>query len=100
MELQVHSIHFDADIKLINFIHQKVNKLTVFYDEIIGSEVFLRLDKAQDSANKIAEIKILTRGKKLFAKKQCKTFEEAADLAVEAIRRQVRRKKGKELEMH
>jgi putative sigma-54 modulation protein len=61
----------------------------------VTSEVFLRLDKAQDKSNKIAEVRILLPGKELFAKKQSKTFEEATDLAVEALRRQVRKYKGK-----
>ena len=95
MEITVHSIHFDADIKLINFINQKVKKLTTFYDDIISGEVFLRLDKSHSSGNKVAEIRLLTPGKELFAKKQCKSFEEATDLAAEALRKQVRRKKGK-----
>lgn len=100
MEVTVHSIHFDADVKLINFINQKVNKLSTFYDDIISGEVFLRLDRSQDSANKVAEIRLLTPGKELFAKKQCKSFEEATDLAAEALRRQVRRKKGKQKEVY
>ena len=32
MKLQVHSIHFDADQKLIDFIQKKVDKLETFYD--------------------------------------------------------------------
>lgn len=98
MSTKVHSVHFDADIKLINFINTKVSKLSLFFDHIVTSEVFLRLDKAQDKSNKIAEVRLLLPGKELFAKKQSKTFEEATDLAVEALRRQVRRYKGKMLE--
>ncbi|MFN5784576.1 MAG: HPF/RaiA family ribosome-associated protein, partial [Flavobacteriia bacterium] len=45
MEIQVHSIHFKADQKLINFINEKVNKLELFFDNIIACEVYLRLDK-------------------------------------------------------
>ena len=45
MKLQVHSIHFDADMKLLEFIQSKLNKLDIFYDRITGGEVFLRLDK-------------------------------------------------------
>ena len=45
--------------------------------------------------NKIAELKLLVPGKTLIAKKQCKTFEEATDLAAEAIRKQVKKHKGK-----
>jgi putative sigma-54 modulation protein len=100
MELKVHAIHFDADVKLVNFIEQKITKLTVFYDDILSGEVFLRLDKSQDAANKVAEIRLLTPGKELFAKRKCKSFEEATDLATEALRRQVRKKKGKILQTH
>ncbi len=95
MSTKVHSVHFDADVKLVNFINSKVSKLSQFFDNIVTSEVFLRLDKAQDKSNKVAEVRILLPGKELFAKKQSRTFEEATDLAVEALRRQVRKYKGK-----
>lgn len=95
MDIQVHSVHFTADKKLIGFVNEKVNKLEVFFDNIIAGEVFLRLDKSTSKENKIAEVKLLIPGKELFAKKQCKSFEEAADLAVEALRKQVNREKGK-----
>lgn len=95
MSTKVHSVHFDADVKLVDFINSKVSKLSQFFDNIVTSEVFLRLDKAQDKSNKVAEVRILLPGKELFAKKQSRTFEEATDLAVEALRRQVRKYKGK-----
>lgn len=89
MQIQVQSIHFDADVKLIRFIEEKLQKLTTFHDRIIKSEVFLRLDKSDVNENKIAEVKLSIPGKELFAKKQCKTFEEATDVAVEALKRQI-----------
>lgn len=100
MEVKVHSIHFDADAKLIRLINDKISKLNLFYDNILGSEVYLRIDKSSDFKNKVAEIRISTPGKEMFAKKKCKSFEEAADLAAEALRRQVKRKKGKLLHAH
>ena len=45
MKLQVHSIHFDADDKLIGFIQKKVDKLGTFYDRLVDGEVFLRLKR-------------------------------------------------------
>lgn len=96
MNVQVHSIRFDADSKLINFIQSKVNKLDVFYDEITSTDVYLRLDKNHQDGNKVAEIKMNIPGKELFAKRQCKSFEEATDLAVEALRKQIKRSKGKQ----
>lgn len=95
MKIKVQSIHFTADKKLLKFVEEKVDKLFQFYDSIIDSEVYLRLDKSDNSENKIAEIKINTPGKILFAKEQCKTFEEATDVAVEALRKQITKHKEK-----
>lgn len=95
MDLNVHAVHFSADRKLVNFINGKVSKLELFFDNIVAGEVYLKVDKSAKSKNKIAEIKLSLPGKELFAKKQCKSFEEAADLACEALRRQVRKHKTK-----
>lgn len=95
MRVKIQSIHFDADTKLLNFVESKVDKLNTFSNTIIDSEVFLRLEKNSAAENKIAEIKLLIPGNELFAKRQCKTFEEATDQAVEALRRQLKKQKEK-----
>lgn len=95
MQVKIHSIHFDADVKLINFLEDKVGKLSQYYDRIIESEVFLRLDKSDNRENKIVEIKLGVPGKDLFAKKQGKSFEEATDLVVDALRRQIEKHRAK-----
>jgi putative sigma-54 modulation protein len=97
MKVKIQSIHFDADKKLLEFIEGKVDKLNTYSNKIIDSEVFLRLDKSSTHENKIAEIKLMVPGNDLFAKRQCKTFEEATDQAVEALRRQLKKKKEKAL---
>jgi len=95
MNIQIHSVRFDADKKLINFIHQKVGKLTQFGEDIVNAEVYLRLDNDQERENKISEIKLDLSGGPLFAKKQSKTFEEATDNAVDALKKQITRHKQK-----
>ncbi len=95
MEIKVHAIHFTADKKLIDFIHAKLGKLELLFDNITACEVYLKLDKDQEKENKIVELKMLIPGKTLVAKKQCRTFEEAADLSVEALRKQVSKHKEK-----
>ena len=95
MNIKIHSIHFDADSRLLNFIDSKVKKLLQFYDDIIGAEVFLRLEKVQDMENKIVEIKVFIPGNDVFAKKQTKTFEESTDECVEALRKQLKKHKEK-----
>jgi putative sigma-54 modulation protein len=95
MKLQMHSIHFDADRKLIDFIQKKADKLDTFYDQIIDGEVFMRIDKNDNKANKIVEIKLNVPGKQFFAKNQSDSFEAAADEAVEGLRRQIKKYKEK-----
>ena len=95
MEIQIQSIHFTADSKLLGFIEEKVGKLTHFYDGIISSEIFLRIDKSDNSTNKIAEIKLNVPGNDLYVKRQCKTFEEAIDTGILAISKQVKKYKEK-----
>lgn len=97
MEIQIQSIHFKADQKLIGFINEKVAKLNQFFEGIISSEIFLRLDKADNSANKVAEIKIHVPGNELYVKRQCKTFEEAVDTCLLALTKQVKKYKEKSL---
>ncbi len=95
MDLQVSSLHFDADEKLVSFINGKVQKLEIFCDKIIAGQVFLRLDKSSNNENKIAEIKLTIPGRELFAKRKCKSFEEATDLACQALKKQVAKYKDK-----
>jgi len=95
MNIKVNTVHFDADQKLIDHVHKKVNKLGQFFDGIIGAEVFLRLENVQDDENKIAEVKLLIPGNDLFVKKQSKTFEEAVNKAIVTLNRQVTKYKEK-----
>lgn len=89
MNIQIHSVRFDADKKLIDFVNQKLDKLIQIGDGIVNAEVYLRLDKDQERKNKITEIKLDLRGAPMFAKKQSKTFEEATDLAIDALKKQI-----------
>jgi putative sigma-54 modulation protein len=95
MQIEIRSIHFKADKKLEDFIKEKIEKLTQFYDGVIGTEVSLKLSNTETSDNKITEIRLNVRGNDLYAKKQSKTFEESTDEAVEALRRQLIKYKEK-----
>jgi len=90
MKLQVHSIHFDADIKLIDFIQRKLDKLETFYDRLVDGEVFLRLNN-EGIENKTVEIKVRVPGTQLFAIEKARSFEAATDLAADALRIQLKK---------
>ncbi|HEY0899159.1 MAG TPA: ribosome-associated translation inhibitor RaiA [Sphingobacteriaceae bacterium] len=96
MNITIQSIHFTANADLLDFIQKKVQKLENFNNNIMNAEVYLKLEPSGTEDNKISEIKINIPGATLFAKEQCKSFEEATDLAVESITRQIRKQKTKE----
>ncbi|HHP7242262.1 MAG TPA: ribosome hibernation-promoting factor, HPF/YfiA family [Cyclobacteriaceae bacterium] len=97
MKLQMHAIHFDADSKLVDFIQEKANKLDTFYDRIIDGEVFMRLNQDASKENKIVEIKLNLPGSQIFAKEKSRSFEAAADEAIEGLRRQLKKFKEKKM---
>lgn len=94
MKLQVHSIHFDADQKLVKYIQKKIDKLETFYDRLVDGEVFLRLNN-EGSDNKTVEIKIKVPGAHMFAVEKARSFEAATDIATDALRMQLKKFKAK-----
>ena len=95
MTINIQSVHFDADQKLLDFVEEKVSKLSHYYENIVDCNVILRIDKSANNENKIAEVKLRVKGQDLFAKKQCASFEEATDTAVAALKTQVKKHKEK-----
>lgn len=96
MQIEIRSIHFKVDRKLEDFIKDKLEKLSQFYDGVLGAEVSLKLDNNDSAENKITEIKLNVKGSDLYAKKQSKSFEESTDSAAEALRRQIIKYKEKQ----
>jgi putative sigma-54 modulation protein len=58
MQVDIKSIHFKADRKLEDFIKEKVEKLSQFFDGVISAEVTLKLDNNEGTDNKISEIRL------------------------------------------
>ncbi len=95
MNTTIQSVHFVASEQLEQFVNLKVSKLVQFHDGILGAETILKLEKAEAIDNKVAEISVKIPGETLFAKKHANTFEEATDLACEALRKQLAKVKEK-----
>ncbi|MBM3918919.1 MAG: ribosome-associated translation inhibitor RaiA [Sphingomonadales bacterium] len=93
MEVNIQSIHFDADNKLIEFIRLKAGKLQTYNLDILNAEVFLKISASSDSANKVVELKLQLPGHTLFASEKSKSFEEAIDHCTESVRRQLEKLK-------
>lgn len=95
MKVDIHAVNFSVDRKLIDFIQEKMDKLEKFYDKVVFSDVFLKLDNTSEKENKIVEIKVQVPGDEFVVKKQCKSFEEGTDLAIESLERVLIKRKEK-----
>ena len=96
MEVKIQAIHFDATEKLQEFIEKKVAKFGKISDEIRKVEVSLKIVKPETSMNKEAAIKVLAAAGEFFAEKVCDTFEEAVDVCLDALARQLSKYKEKQ----
>lgn len=95
MKLRIQAVNFDSTEKLDAYITKKANKLIKVFDAIMTVDVFLKVVKPETAANKQAEVKVAAPGVDFFASKTCDTFEEAVDLGLEAIEKQVIKYKEK-----
>lgn len=96
MNLQIQTVRFDADAKLVDHVNQKIQKLATFYDRIVSVEVYLKLDNiAHQIKDKIAEIKVHIPRHDFFVKHESKSFEESFDLAFASLVTQIKRQKEK-----
>jgi putative sigma-54 modulation protein len=95
MKVNVHAVNFTVDRKLVDFIQERLDKLEKFYDKVVSSDVFLKVEKTSEKENKIVEIKIHVPGDDFMVKKQCKTFEEAIEISAESLERLLIKRKEK-----
>ena len=97
MEATIKAIHFDISEKLVSFINKKIDKLCRRYEMITAAEVNLTLIKPETAMNKEAAVKLLVPGTPdLFAFKTADTFEEALDLSLGALEKQLEKEKDKD----
>ncbi len=96
MNVNIQTVHFDADEKLIEFVNKKLSKLPTFHDRIMKVDVFLKLDNIVHTIkDKVAEIRVHIPKHELFVKASSKSFEESFEHAMESMVTQIKRKKEK-----
>ena len=94
MNVNIQSVHFDADNKLIRYIQQKLEKLNVFNPRIVKVNVFLKLDNVVHAIkDKIAEIRVHVPRHHFFVKSTSKSFEESFDNAFDSMVTRIKKDK-------
>ena len=96
MNVNIQTVHFDADDKLVEYVTKKLQKLPTFHDAILKVDVFLKLDNVvHNIKDKIAEIRVHVAKHEIFVKASSKSFEESFDHALESTIIQVKKRKEK-----
>lgn len=96
MEITIKANHFEMAEKLEAFTNKKIEKLARRYDTISQFDVNYKLIKPETAMNKEAGVKVsVPNNADIFASKTADSFEEALDLALEAVERQLEKVKGK-----
>ncbi|RXK87116.1 HPF/RaiA family ribosome-associated protein [Filimonas effusa] len=97
MNANIQTVHFDADMKLIDYVEKKLAKISTFHDRVIKVDVFLKLDNVVHTIkDKIAEIRVHVPKQHFFVKASSKSFEESFDCALDSLVNQIKRKKERQ----
>lgn len=97
MNVNIETVHFTADGKLIDHVNKKVQKLDTFHDRIIRTDIFLKLDNVVHTIkDKVVEIRIYVPRHSFFVKTCSKSFQESFDAALDSIINQIKKQKEKQ----
>ncbi len=97
MEVRIQAIHFEIAERLTDFINKKIDRLVRRYPTLTKADVNLRLVKPETAMNKEAVLKFAApQTGEIVASKTADTFEEAFDVALEAVERRLEKCKNKE----
>ena len=97
MNVNIQTVHFDADSKLVSYIEKKLAKLEQFHDRITKVDVYLKLDNIVHTIkDKVAEIKVHIPRYEFFVKQSSKSFEESFDTALDSVITQIKRRKERQ----
>lgn len=95
MKINVQSVNFTADQKLVNFIQGKLNKLESHYEQVIYADIYLKTENTSSKENKVSEIMLSIPGEGIICKKRARRFEVSVDECVSSLERQLQKRKKK-----
>jgi len=96
MNVNIQTVHFDADVKLKGLIQKKIEKLNHFNENITKVDIYLKLDNVvHNIKDKIVEIKVMIPRHEFFVKQSCKSFEQSFDMAMGALINQIKKRKDR-----
>ena len=95
MKVNLQSVNFHADQKLVDFIQKKLDKLESHFENVIYADVYLKVEKSSEKENKISEILLSIPGDEIICKKRGRRFEVGVDECINSLERQLQKRKRK-----
>ena len=93
MDVKIQSVKFDAGQPLLEFVEKKMSRLERFADNSTGVDVTMRLDKDSEKGNKVVSVVLHIPGNDIVTEQRARTFEEAVDMALDVVKRQIEKRR-------
>lgn len=94
MKIDIHAKNITVKDSLKDLINSKVNKLSNFHSYILDTDVYLRNEGEGINSNEV-QIKLNIKNQVLVTKEKGDTFEQALEIAVDSMKRQLKKAKQK-----
>ena len=95
MKLNTQAVNFEIAERLEKHIEKKTQRYEKLLPESAEMEIRMTVVKPETNLNKETAIRVLGVGSELFAQKVCDTFEQGIDDCLEAIEKQLEKRKDK-----
>ena len=90
------AVNFKAGMRLKEYTKKRIEKLSLFHQQISEVFVFTKVENNSDGFNKWAELKIEIPGDYVVVKKISRSFEESIHCAAASAVRILKKRKGKD----
>ena len=95
MKLNVKAVNFEIAERLEKHIAKKTKRYEKLLPESAEMEIQLTVIKPETNLNKETHVRVVGLGAELFAQKVCDTFEEGIDDCLDAVDKQLEKRKDK-----
>lgn len=92
MKIDIQTRNFDAEQELLDFTNEKIQKMSRFYENITGVDVYLKSINDDNDQTKVAEVKVFLPGPSIYGESQTDTFRGAIDDAMEKVIKQLKKR--------
>ena len=95
MKLYTKAVNFEIAERLEKHIEKKTKRYEKLLPESAEMEIQLTVIKPETNLNKETHVRVVGSGAELFAQKVCDTFEQGVDDCLDAIEKQLEKRKDK-----